>query len=148
MNKNIIFAVTFIIVIASAFFIIHQKNSTVAPVNTYQADTAKTDLATSTTPTTPSSHSTASTTPIIPVVPKVKSYTLAEVSVHNSQSSCWTTVQGKVYDLTNFISSHPGGEGNILRICGIDGTAAFEGQHGGQGRPEQILTTMFIGNLK
>jgi cytochrome b involved in lipid metabolism len=78
----------------------------------------------------------------------VKSYTLAEVSVHNTQNSCWTTIAGKVYDLTNFISMHPGGEGNIMRICGVDGTSLFEGQHGGQGRPEQTLATLFIGNLK
>src|SRR6185503_18872617 len=61
-----------------------------------------------------------------------KSYTLATVATHNSQSSCWTTISGKVYDLTTWIGQHPGGEQAIISICGKDGTSAFLGQHGGQ----------------
>ncbi len=74
-------------------------------------------------------------------------YTLAQVATHNSAASCWTTINGNVYDLTQWIGQHPGGEGAILSICGIDGTSAFEGQHGDQGRPNAMLATFKIGVL-
>lgn len=75
-------------------------------------------------------------------------YTLAEIATHNSSSSCWVAVNGKVYDLTNWINQHPGGADNILGICGTDGTAAFEAQHNGQGEPAKKLDGFAIGVLK
>lgn len=77
-----------------------------------------------------------------------KTFTLAEIKTHNTASSCYTTIRGTVYDLTSFIDGHPGGAQNILRICGTDGTSAFEDQHGGRPRPEQILKGFEIGVLK
>lgn len=71
----------------------------------------------------------------------------AEVATHNSGASCWTSISGSVYDLTAWITRHPGGRGAILRLCGVDGTAAFQAQHGGQGRPERELATFKIGTL-
>ena len=79
---------------------------------------------------------------------KIKSYALLEIKSHFDKISCWTTIGGKVYDLTLWISQHPGGESAILSICGKDGTSAFMGKHGGQSRPEQELAKFFIGNLK
>ena len=75
------------------------------------------------------------------------SFTLAEVATHSGASSCWTVINGSVYDLTKWIAQHPGGEGAILSICGQDGSDAFNNQHGGQGRPEQVLATFRIGAL-
>jgi cytochrome b involved in lipid metabolism len=77
-----------------------------------------------------------------------KSYTLADIASHNSKSSCWTSINGNVYDLTQWIDNHPGGAENILGICGIDGTSAFTNQHGGQQKPENQLSTFLIGTLK
>ena len=76
------------------------------------------------------------------------SYTLADIAAHNSQSSCWSTISGDVYDLTAWIGQHPGGEGAILSICGADGTSAFMGQHGYNGRVNTILASFKIGVLK
>jgi len=87
--------------------------------------------------TTPSGSQTATT-----------SYSLADVSSHNNAASCWTAINGGVYDLTSWVSQHPGGEGAILSICGVDGSAAFNDQHGGQRRPENILEKYKIGLLK
>jgi cytochrome b involved in lipid metabolism len=75
-------------------------------------------------------------------------YTLTQVSTHNSSTSCWTTISGAVYNLTDWIAQHPGGEGAILSICGKDGTSAFMGQHGDGGRAAKMLTTFKIGTLK
>lgn len=81
------------------------------------------------------------------VVSEEKTYTLAAVAGHADISSCWTVINGKVYDLTAWIASHPGGERAILGLCGTDGTAAFEGRHGGQGEPEATLASFTIGVL-
>lgn len=75
-------------------------------------------------------------------------YTLAEVGIHTNTQSCWSIVSGKVYDLTSWINKHLGGASAIKRLCGVDGSEDFNGQHGGQSRPEQELAAFFIGVLK
>ncbi|KKQ27723.1 MAG: hypothetical protein US42_C0006G0030 [Candidatus Magasanikbacteria bacterium GW2011_GWC2_37_14] len=77
-----------------------------------------------------------------------KTFTLAEVAIHNSVSSCYTIVNGNVYDVTSFVPNHPGGETNILKICGKDGTNAFDQKHSDQPKPEQMLAKLKIGVLK
>lgn len=74
-------------------------------------------------------------------------YTLADVAKHNSVQSCWTAVRGSVYDVTSWISRHPGGSEAILSLCGTDGTSAFVDQHEGQSRPERELARFIIGSL-
>jgi uncharacterized membrane protein len=71
--------------------------------------------------------------------------TLAEVAKHADSSSCWSVVNGNVYDLTKWIDRHPGGPQRILGMCGQDGTAAFTGQHGTGGRANQILKQYLLG---
>lgn len=74
-------------------------------------------------------------------------YSLAQIAEHPNATSCWTSVNGQVYDLTAWIAQHPGGQENILSVCGKDGSAAFNAQHGGQRQPEQMLATFKIGSL-
>lgn len=74
-------------------------------------------------------------------------YTAAEVAKHNSASSCWSVVNGNVYDLTSYVTSHPGGSSVIKAICGKDGTAAFSGQHGGAKTPTSVLASFKLGAL-
>jgi cytochrome b involved in lipid metabolism len=74
-------------------------------------------------------------------------YTLADVQTHSDASSCWTVIDGTVYDLTQWIPQHPGGEAAIESICGIDGSAAFHGQHDHAQEQESILATFKIGTL-
>lgn len=76
-----------------------------------------------------------------------RAYTLAEVAEHKDAASCLTAIRGTVYDVTAFISKHPGGDQNILKLCGIDGTALFEGKHGGQEKPENALKGFEVGTL-
>lgn len=83
----------------------------------------------------------------VPAAETGASYSLADVAKHKEASSCWTAISGSVYDLTAWIDQHPGGSENILRTCGIDATAAFQAQHGGQGRPEAELASFKIGAL-
>ncbi len=80
--------------------------------------------------------------------PQEKTYSMTEVASHKDANSCWTTINGNVYDVTSWIDQHPGGSQAILSLCGIDGSAAFNGQHGGQRRPEAELQSFIIGQLQ
>lgn len=82
-----------------------------------------------------------------PVVPTVNSFTLAQVSTHNTAASCYSVVSGGVYNLTSWIAQHPGGQSVIKAMCGIDATSAFLAQHGGQGNPAAELAAFKIGVL-
>lgn len=73
--------------------------------------------------------------------------TKAQVATHNSRASCWSTINGSVYDLTSWIPNHPGGEEGILKICGVDGSALFNGKHGGAAKQATILAGFKIGAL-
>ena len=73
--------------------------------------------------------------------------TASEVAKHSSESDCWSVVNGNVYDLTQFVSRHPGGSGNIKLMCGKDATSAFTGQHGSSARPNNELSNLLIGKL-
>jgi cytochrome b involved in lipid metabolism len=74
-------------------------------------------------------------------------YTVAEVAKHNTGTDCWSVVNKNVYDLTPYVSSHPGGASVIKAICGKDGTAAFSGQHGGAATPTSVLAGFKLGAL-
>lgn len=53
---------------------------------------------------------------------------LAEIQKHNLVKDCWVIVNNHVYDVTSFVSLHPGGAANIISYCGQDMTQAFLGQ--------------------
>jgi cytochrome b involved in lipid metabolism len=72
---------------------------------------------------------------------------IEEVSKHNNPNDCWTVINNEVYNLTSYLKSHPGGEPNILRLCGIDGSSLFASQHGNEGSPNRQLSNLVIGNL-
>lgn len=91
------------------------------------------------------------------IVEQENSYTMDEVSMHNSRTDCWTVISGEVYDLTDYVIRHPGGN-EILRACGTDATSLFnsrqttDGQPVGSGTPHsqaarEQLTQLKIGNL-
>ncbi len=84
---------------------------------------------------------------VVVMEPKIKGFTISEVASHNSKESCYTVVDSKVYDLTNWVSNPPSGEKAILKICGIDGTSLFRTQH--DNNPKQVaqLEEFFIGTL-
>ena len=75
------------------------------------------------------------------------SYTMAQVSANKSAAKCWSVINGDVYDLTKWISAHPGGAGAILSLCGTDGTQDFNAMHRSQGRPISVLGNYLLGPL-
>lgn len=79
--------------------------------------------------------------------PKTNTYNMTQVSTHNSAQTCWSAINGEVYDLTSWVSRHPGGKVAILMICGKDGSSLFNTQHGGSNRAQSILNSFKIGTL-
>ena len=71
----------------------------------------------------------------------------AEVATHNSAGDCWTSINGKVYDVTDWEDKHPGGAERIIALCGTDGSSAFDDQHAGEPKPEDMLAEYQIGVL-
>ena len=74
-------------------------------------------------------------------------YTMDQVKANNSATKCWSVIDSKVYDLTTWIGSHPGGAGAITSLCGTDGTSAYINQHKGQGQPASRLAGYLLGPL-
>lgn len=76
--------------------------------------------------------------------------TMAQVSSHNTLQDCWMVISNKVYNLTAYISRHPGGQQAILDYCGRDGTTAFD-TRGGRGthsnNARNLLAGYYIGDL-
>lgn len=52
---------------------------------------------------------------------------LAQVAWHDHINDCWVVVYDRVYDLTDFLWQHPGGEEVLLDHAGRDATLAFAG---------------------
>ena len=96
---------------------------------------------------TPTPTPTPVVTPTPTPTPTVAGFTMTQVRANNSARSCWTVIDGVVYDLTKWISNHPGGSGAILFLCGTDGTNAFSAQHQNQARPAIRLDTYRLGPL-
>ncbi|KAJ5662847.1 hypothetical protein N7507_003578 [Penicillium longicatenatum] len=76
----------------------------------------------------------------------------AEVAKHNTRESCWVVLYGKVYDVTDFLSSHPGGAKIILKLAGKDATEEYDPIHPPgileeELKPEQCIGTVDIGTL-
>jgi len=81
-----------------------------------------------------------------------RSITSAEVAAHNTQSDCWMIIDGKVYDLTSFISMHPGGPAMISQYCGKDGSTGYATKDKPNPQPhsaraDALLPQFLIGNL-
>ncbi|XP_059620021.1 cytochrome b5 [Phlebotomus argentipes] len=54
-------------------------------------------------------------------------YTREEISQQNGRDGkdCWLIIKNSVYNVTNYLQDHPGGDDLILEWAGKDGTKAF-----------------------
>lgn len=78
--------------------------------------------------------------------------TVGEVSKHNSGSNCWMIINNKVYDLTSFLNSHPGGASVMILYCGKDGTRAYNTKDKIMSKAhsqtaDNLLASFYIGDL-
>jgi cytochrome b involved in lipid metabolism len=74
-------------------------------------------------------------------------YTMADVAKHATPTDCWSVVTTKVYNLTNWVKTHPGGSGVIAAMCGRDGTASYNSRHASSGSAAAALKSLQIGVL-
>mmetsp|Transcript_11261 Transcript_11261/g.18088 ORF Transcript_11261/g.18088 Transcript_11261/m.18088 type:complete len:86 (+) Transcript_11261:187-444(+) len=71
---------------------------------------------------------------------------LSEVAKHNKEDDCWIVIRGKVYNVTEFIEEHPGGEGVLVAYGGTDCTEQFESVIHSQAATE-IMKELYVGDL-
>ncbi|CZT44255.1 related to ACYL-COA DEHYDROGENASE, LONG-CHAIN SPECIFIC PRECURSOR [Rhynchosporium secalis] len=74
-----------------------------------------------------------------------KTLTRNEVAKNNTEDSLWFVIDSKVYDVTDFVDAHPGGEAVLKQVAGTDATEAFYNLH----RQEvlQKYSTLCIGTI-
>ncbi|TAQ83562.1 hypothetical protein B7494_g8116 [Chlorociboria aeruginascens] len=54
---------------------------------------------------------------------------ISKVAKHNTSESCWVSLYGDVWDVTEFLPSHPGGSKIILQLAGKDATDEYDPIH-------------------
>jgi len=71
----------------------------------------------------------------------------AEVATHNTSQSCYVTIGSRVFDVTDFIDSHPGGGDLVLEYGGKDVTKILKDElsHNHSEAAYEVLEDSFIG---
>ena len=126
MNKPVIIGILVFAIASIGIFLISTQSRSTTPLPDAQTTQPE---STSAVPESPQSVATA--------------YTISQVSEHATEQDCWMAIEGKVYDVTAFIPSHPGGKA-IIGGCGKDATVLFnERPTNGKGpHPAQARTLL------
>jgi len=72
--------------------------------------------------------------------------TMAEVAEHSTLADGWIVVDGRVYDVTKYVASHPGGVKPIACLLGKDATDAFANYHPAAVY-EKSLPNFYVGDV-
>lgn len=133
MNKTVIGLIIFVALTAGVAVIALGGNSNETATTVTNSQSSGNDTDASTNNTTAQNDST-------------DTFTAAEVATHNTASDCWTIINGVVYDITDYVTDHPGGD-TIVAACGNDGTSLFtqrtttDGETVGSGTPHSSTAT-------
>ncbi|XP_031564870.1 cytochrome B5-like protein [Actinia tenebrosa] len=74
---------------------------------------------------------------------------LEEVKQHKSEDDLWIIIDGKVYDVTPYVTEHPGGKA-IFRNAGDDSSGGFHSQkaHGiVKNHINSLLKAFYVGRI-
>lgn len=72
-------------------------------------------------------------------------YTLKQISEHKSDDDCWVAVDNRVYNITNWLSRHPGGKSILFNFAGTDCSDEFRTFHY---KPNyKLLNSFCVGTL-
>ncbi|KAJ9555497.1 hypothetical protein OSB04_010111 [Centaurea solstitialis] len=73
-------------------------------------------------------------------------FNLDDVSLHNNDKDCWVIINARVYDVTNFLNDHPGGNDVLLDVAGKNASEEFEeAGHGSAAR--LMLDEYYVGEV-
>jgi cytochrome b involved in lipid metabolism len=101
--------------------------------------------------TTPVTNPDSNTTPNTTTSATQSGVTINTVATHNRNSDCWIIVNNKVYDVTQYIPFHPGGQSRIINNCGTDSTTLFNSSSGGghnhSSSARTTLANYLLGNV-
>ncbi len=75
-------------------------------------------------------------------------YTFEEVSEHDNEDDCWIVIHDKVYDVTPYLESHPGGKGLVEKAAGKDATKQFYVESEHSQTAIDLLVKYLIGQIK
>lgn len=82
-----------------------------------------------------------------PVEQEKRPITIEEVKVHNKEGDCWLIIENKVYDVSVYMSKHPGGDEILIgNSNGKDATQEYtDADH--TKRAREMLSKYYIGDL-
>lgn len=72
--------------------------------------------------------------------------TMDQLKTHKYRNDCWTSINGKVFNITPYINFHPGGVDEIMKCAGRDGTSLFNKYHSWV-NADRMLEKCWIGVL-
>ncbi|WP_254275645.1 cytochrome b5-like heme/steroid binding domain-containing protein [Halomonas sp. 3H] len=76
--------------------------------------------------------------------------TLEELAAHDGAESCWKAIDGRVYDITDYLPHHPTPEAVILEWCGKEASETWHNKRPGvphSPRAEGMLEEYLVGRL-
>jgi len=76
-----------------------------------------------------------------------KRYSTEEVSLHNSKDDCWIVIDNTVYNVSDFVSKHPGGEA-ILGGCGLADSTDLFATKGEKGKAHSLSAYTLLDQFK
>jgi cytochrome b involved in lipid metabolism len=124
---------------ADPFSFIANNSSDNAPL----ASTTSTQNATTTTSVSSGNPVPTSPPAAAPTQAPVAATPMSQLSSHSTPSDCWMAISGNVYNVSAFLSAHPGGAPIMIPYCGKDATAAYNNK-GGSGNSHSSAATAML----
>ncbi len=80
---------------------------------------------------------------------RIRIYSPEDLKNHATASSCWVSYKGKVYDISGFLTDHPGGEDILLRHAGqpVEDVMADKNEHVHSEAAYDMLDEFIVGKL-
>jgi|GEM_PF-1205508 len=126
----VVFSISILIIIATVIFGINQNSEY---ISTSSKNSSTTNIQNGILQTTVEKKAIEPTNSLAPGKSIIgTSISIDQLKTHNLISDCWVGYEGKVYDITSWLTKHPGGVGAILLYCGTatEFEQAFIAKHG------------------